>query len=119
MNFHSGLNSDDAKGILILKIATTVSRSYAKERRGKRKKERERKGRGERMFLYRKWMLNVFSCAMYSVSSKEKIYLWLFQKFECAIFAFLGKYNVFPKMISTGRKGNSLSSVVCVKISRH
>lgn len=44
MNFHSGLNSDDAKGILILKIATTVSRSYAKERRGKRKKERGKEG---------------------------------------------------------------------------
>lgn len=78
MNFYFGLNFDDVKGILILKIVIIVFRLYVKERRGKRKKERERKGRGERMFFYRKWMLNVFFCVIYLVLSKEKIYFWLF-----------------------------------------
>ena len=45
-NFQPGLNSDDARVILIIKIPMTVSKSYAREGAGRERKERKRERGG-------------------------------------------------------------------------
>ena len=42
MNFQPDLNSDDAKGIFILKISITLSKSYTRDGGGREREEREK-----------------------------------------------------------------------------
>ena len=103
-NFQPGLNSDDARVILIIKIPITVSKSYAREGAGRERKERKRE-RGA-----------VFSCAIHSLPSNERKLLWLHVRNLNVLFLQLVKQHISQNDISW-RIGSGLSSTVCLKIS--
>lgn len=65
MNFHHGFNFDDVKGIFMLKIPITVSKSYGREKRVGEREKKEREG----VFTGTDVKM-CFSSAIYSVSSK-------------------------------------------------
>lgn len=105
MNFHPILHSDDLEGILTLKMPIQYLRHMLEREEDRREGKREGEGKNrEREDVYWNGCLTVFSCAIYSVSSKERK-LWLYVR-HVKVLSFCCLLNIthFPKWYPLGRK---------------